>query len=121
VLGGLTMGDELGPRSCFASFENSRNPGMQEAGVEVREPRKTDTELRVSAAPFVLRRAAVAEGLVEPPRVGSGREVELSYPRFDGAPGHVLRTFSQLRKYRGTWPSVSRWEEPPGGLWKGGA
>ena len=32
-------------------------------------PEQTDTELRVTAAPFVLRRAVIAEGLVEPQRV----------------------------------------------------
>lgn len=32
-------------------------------------PEKTDTKLRVTAAPFVLRRTVIAEGLVEPQRI----------------------------------------------------
>jgi len=32
-------------------------------------PEKTETELRVTAAPFVLRRALITEGLVEPQRI----------------------------------------------------
>ena len=32
-------------------------------------PEKTDTKLRVTAAPFVLRRAAIAQRLMELPRI----------------------------------------------------